>query len=223
MKLLVVDDDPKFRSYVQRGLRESDIECVVAETAEVGLQQLGESPPCAFDLVLLDVMLPGMSGWDFLAEIRERGFHVPVIFLTARHGVSERVQGFELGADDYVIKPFDFAELLARINAVIRRRMALPVLEVPGLRLDLAARTVEVSERRHDLSPREFELLRALVEQRGQTLSRPDLLRRVWNMDFDPGTNVVEVLVRRLRTKIGASWIATVVGEGYRLGSEPDS
>ena len=219
MKLLIVDDDPKFRSYMQRGLRESDIECAVAESAEVGLEQLGEGPPCAFDLILLDVMLPGRSGWEFLSEIRERGFHVPVIFLTARHGVSERVQGFELGADDYVIKPFDFAELLARIKAVIRRRMDLPVLEVRGLVLDLAGRNVEVGGRRFDLSPREFELLRVLVEERESTLSRSVLLQRVWNMDFDPGTNVVEVLVRRLRTKIGSSWIVTVAGEGYRLGS----
>lgn len=204
---------------MQRGLRESDIECAVAETAEAGLEQLGETPPGPFDLVLLDVMLPGQSGWEFLQEIRDRGFHVPVIFLTARHGVSERVQGFELGADDYVIKPFDFAELLARIKAVIRRRMALPVLEVRGLVLDLAGRTVGVGGRRFDLSPREFEMLRALVEEREVALSRTALLRRVWNLDFDPGTNVVEVLVRRLRTKIGASWIVTVSGEGYRLGS----
>jgi len=221
VKLLVVDDDPKFRSYVQRGLRESEIDCAVADSAEAGLTELGAAPPCAFDLILLDVMLPGRSGWEFLEEIRGRGFHVPVIFLTARHGLNERVQGFELGADDYVIKPFDFAELLARIKAVIRRRMALPVIEVGGLVLDLAARTVTLHDKRFDLTPREFELLRALVEGRERTLSRTELLRRVWNLQFDPGTNVVEVLVRRLRTKIGATWIDTVTGAGYRLGSGP--
>lgn len=221
LKLLVVDDDPKFRSYVQRGLEENDIQCVTAETAEAGLEKLGEEPACGFDLVLLDVMLPGRSGWEFLAEVRQRGFNVPVIFLTARHGVSERVQGFELGADDYVIKPFDFAELLARIKAVIRRRMDLPVLELRGLSLDLAGRTAEVEGRRFDLSPREFELLRVLIEARDEALSRTTLLRRVWHMEFDPGTNVVEVLVRRLRGKIGAHWIETVAGVGYRLGGVP--
>jgi two-component system copper resistance phosphate regulon response regulator CusR len=217
LKLLVVDDDPKFRSYVRRGLEECDIDCTVAENAEDALELIGGAPPAPFDLVLLDVMLPTDSGWGVLQEMRGRGIDVPVIFLTARHSVSERLKGFELGADDYVIKPFAFAELLARIQAVVRRRLSLPVIEADDLSIDLGARVVRIGGRRVDLSPREFELLQVLATGSGEIFSREQLLRRVWDMDFDPGTNVVEVLVRRLRTKIGVERIETVVGKGYRL------
>lgn len=217
MKLLVVDDDPKFRSYMRRGLEECDIDCSVAENSDVALELIGSDAPAPFDLVLLDVMLPTDSGWEVLEQMRARGIDVPVIFLTARHSVNERLKGFDLGADDYVIKPFAFAELLARIQAVVRRRLSLPVFEIEDLSIDLGARVVHAAGRRVDLSPREFELLHVLAMDRGVTFSRDELLKRVWDMDFDPGTNVVEVLVRRVRAKIGSERIETVAGQGYRL------
>ena len=217
LRLLVVDDDPKFRGYISRGLVEHGIQCEVAESAEVALELLGRVPPGTFDLALLDVMLPGSSGWDLLAEIRSRGLDLPVVFLTARHSVSERVRGFDLGADDYVVKPFAFVELLARVRAVVRRHYGLPQIEVSGLALDLATRSVTVEGRRIDLSPREFELLHALGSARGEPLSRKELLKRIWSMDFDPGTNVVQVLIRRLRSRIGVQRIETVPKLGYRL------
>jgi DNA-binding response OmpR family regulator len=142
---------------------------------------------------------------------------MPVIFLTARHSVTERVRGFDLGADDYVVKPFAFTELLARMRAVMRRHYGLPQIEASGLALDLATRSVTVDGRRIDLSPREFELLHALASARGQPLSRKELLKRVWGIDFEPGTNVVQVLVRRLRAKIGERRIETLPKLGYRL------
>jgi len=217
LRLLVVDDDPKFRSYVSRGLAENGIACDTAENAEAGLDLLTSAPPGTYDLALLDVMLPGMSGWELLERMRGRGHDLPVIFLTARHSVGERVRGFELGADDYVVKPFAFVELLARVRAVVRRHMDLPQIETAGMVLDLTSRSVAVDGRRVELSPREFELLHTLAAARGEPLSRDELLRRVWNMDFDPGTNVVQVLVRRLRGKIGAQRIETVPRLGYRI------
>ena len=217
LQLLIVDDDPKFRGTICRGLEEQDIRCTVAEDAEAAFELLSPAPPSRFDLVLLDVMLPGSSGWDFLAEIRRRGFDMPVIFLTARHSVTERVRGFDLGADDYVVKPFAFTELLARMRAVMRRHYGLPQIEASGLALDLATRSVTVDGRRIDLSPREFELLHALASARGQPLSRKELLKRVWGIDFEPGTNVVQVLIRRLRAKIGERRIETLPKLGYRL------
>ena len=217
LRVLIVDDDPKFRATISRGLEEQDISCAVVESAEAGLETLGSVPPGTFDLALLDVMLPGSSGWDFLAEIRRQGFDLPVIFLTARHSVSERVRGFDLGADDYVIKPFAFAELLARVRAVVRRHYGLPQIQASGMALDLATRSVTIEGRRIDLSPREFELLHALASARGAPLSRKELLRRVWDIDFDPGTNVVQVSVRRLRSRIGEWRIETLPKQGYRL------
>jgi two-component system copper resistance phosphate regulon response regulator CusR len=217
LRLLIVDDDPKFRGTMSRGLEEQGIHCAVAESAEAALELLGRVPSGTFDLALLDVMLPGSSGWDFLTEVRGRGLGLPVIFLTARHSVSERVRGFDLGADDYVVKPFAFAELLARVRAVLRRHYGLPQIEVSGLSLDLAARSVTVEGRRIELSPREFELLHTLASAHGEPLSRQELLKRVWGIDFDPGTNVVQVSIRRLRARIGERRIETLPKLGYRL------
>jgi two-component system copper resistance phosphate regulon response regulator CusR len=220
LRVLVVDDDPKFRSYVGRGLGENRIGCDAVETGEQALELLTQAPPGSYDLVLLDVMLPGLSGWETLERMRADGHDLPVIFLTARHSVNERVRGFDLGADDYVVKPFAFVELLARVRAVVRRHLDLPQVEAFGLGLDLATRSVTVKGRRIELSPREFELLHVLASARGEPLSRQELLRRVWSMDFDPGTNVVPVLVRRLRGKLGAHRIETVPKLGYRLAPD---
>ena len=220
MKLLVVDDDPKIRSLLEEGLRESGMSCDVVGDAETALERVRAAGTGGYDLLLLDIMLPGRSGWDVVEELRSSGDQVPVIFLTARHSVSERVRGLELGADDYVIKPFELTELLARIRAVVRRREAMPTQRVGRMTLDPSRRTVELEDRRIDLSPREFDVLRTLVEAKGEPLSRRELLRTVWGLDFDPGTNVVEVQIAHLRRKLrafGLECIATEPGRGYRI------
>src|SRR5262245_51131429 len=223
VKLLLVDDDPKFRSTMQKGLSESGMDVETAESGEQASTLLEAHAPGAFDLLLLDVMLPESSGWDVLERMRRRGDRTPVIFVTARSAVEERVRGLRLGADDYVIKPFEFSELLARIEAVRRRLLDAAVLVIDGdLRLDLERRVVDWRGMRIEMSPREFDLLLALGRARGRVLSRGELLKQVWGMDFDPGTNVVNVLVARLRRRLDP-WIPglirTVVGEGYLLDS----
>lgn len=192
-------------------------------SGEEALQLLAERGPGAFDLLLLDVMLPGSSGWDVLEHLRRNGDTTPVIFLTARSAVDERVKGLRLGADDYVVKPFEFTELLARIEAVRRRNAHGTTIVLGALRLDLELRVAEIGSRRVEMSPKEFELLVVLVRARGRVLSRAELLERVWGMGFDPGTNVVNVTVARLRRRLEA-WmpdaIRTVAGEGYALAPD---
>lgn len=220
MNLLLVDDDPKFRAFMQKGLRESGLAVEVAESGERALELVERSPAGSFDLLLLDVMLPQSSGWEVLARLRQRGDPTPVIFLTARSAVEERVKGLKLGADDYVIKPFEFSELLARIEAV-RRRHARPTrLELGPLQLDLERHAVTCRGVRIEMSPREFDLLLALGRARGRVVTREELLRTVWGMDFEPGTNVVNVLVARLRRRLepwAPELVRTVVGAGYAL------
>ena len=220
LRLLVVDDDPKFRSFVSAGLRQSGHHCEVAEDGEEALRLTEDPERAPFDIVLLDVMMPAKSGWDFLAELRAKGRDTPVVFVTARDAVDERVRGLQLGADDYVIKPFAFSELLARIDAVARRRVGRSRLDLDGLTLDLDARRLSSGDRTVDLTPREFDLLRALCQARGHYVSRTALLRDVWGMDFDPGTNIVEVHVARLRRKLeacGSAPIRTKRGQGYAI------
>ena len=219
MRILVVDDDPKLREYVAAGLVESGGECATASDGESALELL-KNDPKSFDLILLDVMLPAKSGWELLDDLRERGQETPVIFVTARDTVEERVKGLKLGADDYVIKPFAFSELLARIEVVIRRRRMLLPIEVRDLRLDLGKRAAYRGEHRIDLSPREFDLLLGLVRAEGRTLSRADLLRDVWGFEREPETNLVDVHIGRLRRKLdryGTALIETVRGSGYRI------
>jgi two-component system copper resistance phosphate regulon response regulator CusR len=191
-----------------------------AASGEEASRLLEARGPGSFDLLLLDVMLPKSSGWDVLENLRGRGDPTPVIFLTARSAVEERVKGLTLGADDYVIKPFEFSELLARIAAVQRRQAKASTLVVGPLSLDLEHRAVACRGVRIEMSPREFELLLTLARARGRVLSRNELLAKVWGVEFDPGTNVVNVLVARLRRRLDAwapNLIQTVVGEGYLL------
>jgi DNA-binding response OmpR family regulator len=221
LKILIVDDDPKLRGFVAKGLEASGHASSSASDGNEALAVLeaaAESP----DLILLDVMMPGKSGMEFLEELRRRGSDVPVIFVTARRGVEDRIKGLRTGADDYILKPFEFDELLARIEAVLRRRQMIPVYELGDLRIDVARRIVERNGDRVELSPKEFDLLRTLAEAKGRTVSRVELLKVVWGITFDPETNVVDALIARLRRRIdrsGPPVIETVIGEGYRLAA----
>jgi two-component system copper resistance phosphate regulon response regulator CusR len=220
MKILVIEDEKKTAAYLRRGLLENHFAVDVAREGEEGLHLAlaGE-----YDLLLVDVMLPGRDGWSILAELRKAGKHVPVIFLTARDAVTDRVKGLELGADDYLVKPFDFAELLARIRSVLRRTApAQPeTLRVADLEIDLLLRRATRAGQPLNLTPKEFTLLSLLVRHQGEVLSRPVLARQVWDMEFDGATNVVDVHVRRLRSKVDDPFerklIDTVRGLGYVL------
>lgn len=218
MKVLIVDDDPKYRAFLARGLEESGILCETVGDGEAAVTCLRSGD---FDLALLDVMLPGIQGWDVLEAIRAHGVDTPVIFVTARESVDERIRGLRMGGDDYVVKPFEFGELLARIHAVLRRRRHSLQRRVGDLEIDYVGGTVRRAGRDIELTRIESMLLRHLVEHAGQTSTRAELLQSVWGLAFDPGTNVVDVHVRRLRQKVDAPFdtplIHTVRGAGYVL------
>lgn len=222
MHLYLVDDDPKLRSTLKRGFEDSGFRCETfpgpKEVLEVLLDKSSEGP----DIILLDVMMPEMDGWDLLKRLRAEGILIPTIFLTARQEVDERVRGLELGADDYVIKPFAFKELLARIQAVLRRHGVHEPVCVGDLTINPDRNHVEYLGRRVETSEKEHHLLLALSSEPGRVFSRTELLSRVWEIEFDPGTNIVDVLVARLRRKLaphGSRVIQTIVGEGYRLST----
>jgi len=222
LQILIVDDDARLRSFLSRGLIESEFQVSEAANSSQAREQiaaLGED----LDLILLDITMPGQDGFALLEHLRSKGMTVPVIFLSARQEVSDRVRGLELGADDYIVKPFAFEELLARIHAVRRRRESAPVLNRGSLKLDLKHHGVQHAGKRVELSPREFGVLAVLLEAKGSVLSRDELLNSVWGIGFDPGTNTVDVTIGRLRKRLHASGparIATVVGQGYRLDTE---
>ncbi len=218
-RVLIVDDDPKLRDVLVRGLTEHGLSATAVGDAHDAARLLigpGREP---FDAVLLDVVLPGESGFELLADMRARAALQPVIFVSARSGVEDRIRGLKLGADDYLVKPFALDELLARLEAVLRRHVGNHVLQLGSLRLDLHARTATLSSARVDLSPREFDLLKRLVEAKGEWVSRAELLDSVWGIRFEPGTNVVEAAVARLRRRFtGRSEhpVETAIGRGYR-------
>ncbi len=218
MEILIVDDDPKLRGFLRKGLEEQDFACSEACTVEQAIAiLLGDAAP---DLVLLDVMLPDGEGWQVLKELRTMGSETPVIFLTARSQVDERVRGLEMGADDYIIKPFEFRELLARIGVVIRRRPTSTSFSWGSLILDNLENRVSHADRVLELSPKEFTLLRTLMSAKGQVVEKARLLSEVWGVEFDPGTNVVEVGIARLRKRLslsGPERIETITGQGYRM------
>jgi two-component system copper resistance phosphate regulon response regulator CusR len=224
MKILIVEDEKKTAAYLRKGLVENGFEVEVADEGEAGfaLAQRGD-----FDLIVLDVMLPGRDGWSILGELREAGCKTPVLFLTARDAVRDRVKGLELGADDYLVKPFAFAELLARVRSVLRRSPARPAdtFHVADLELDLVLRKATRAGRRLDLTPKEFSLLALLAQRRGEALSRALLAEQVWDMSSYQDTNVVDVHVRRLRAKVDDPFehklIRTVRGVGYVLDDQP--
>jgi two-component system copper resistance phosphate regulon response regulator CusR len=216
---MIVDDDDEFVTFTRIALEKAAMKTVGVRSAERALEALRSEPAGSFDLILLDVNLPGASGWDFLLDIREAGSETPVIFVTSRDAVADRVKGLKLGADDYLIKPFEYEELLARIDAVLRRRRGLSPIEFGDLRIEAARRKVERGGFAVPVSPREYDLLMALVRANGEVVSREELLRDVWDISFDPETNVLDVHLGRLRKKLdrhGRPLIQTVPGKGYR-------
>jgi two-component system copper resistance phosphate regulon response regulator CusR len=218
VRILIVDDDTKYLAFVSRGLSESGMVCLTAPTGEAGLGALRQEQ---FDLVLLDVMLPDLTGWEVLESMHAEGLDAPVIFVTARDAVDERVRGLRMGGNDYIVKPFAFAELLARIHVALRSRRERTKLTVGDLTLDLLRGRAARGGRELSLTPTEYLLLRTLVEHGGEALSRTLLLEIVWGIDFDPGTNIVDVHIRRLRRKVDAPFatqlIHTTRGTGYVL------
>ncbi|MHC4892844.1 MAG: response regulator transcription factor [Planctomycetota bacterium] len=217
MDILIIDDDPRLRDTLVRGLERAGHDARAVDGGSTARAALAERPA---EIILLDVMMPDEEGWEVLAALRASGDRTPVIFVTARDAVDERVKGLEAGADDYIIKPFAFDELLARITAVARRHATAAPLSIGPIELQPAQLVAVINGRRIELSPREFGLLSALVEARGETVERATLLRKVWGIDFDPGTNTVDVHVARLRRRLGptnAGLIRTVVSHGYAL------
>lgn len=215
-RILIAEDEERIASFLQKGLRANGFTTTVVND---GFAAAAGARDDDFDLVILDLGLPGQGGLEVLTEIRRRGERVPVIVLTARDGVPDRVAGLEGGADDYMTKPFSFEELLARIRVRLRDtgREELTLLRSGELTLDLRTRRAAVGERAVELTAREFGLLEMFLRHPDQVLSREQLLSHVWGYDFDPGSNVVDVYVRYLRKKLGNATIETVRGMGYRL------
>ena len=221
MKVLIVEDEVKTGDYLRQGLGEAGYNTDLART---GIDGLHLALTGGYDLLILDVMLPGLDGWQILETVRRGGTDIPVLFLTARDQVEDRVKGLELGADDYLVKPFAFAELLARVRTLLRRGRSgtePTVLGIADLELDLLRRRVSRAGRRIDLTAKEFGLLELLLRRQGEVLPRSLIASQVWDMNFDSDTNVIEVAVRRLRAKVDDPFepklIHTVRGMGYVL------
>lgn len=217
--ILVVDDDPGVCSFVKRALEREGYQVSFVHDGDAAERAL-DDPEQRFDLILLDVGLPTISGWEVLERRRAAGDETPVMFLSAQHEVPDRVRGLQLGADDYLQKPFRPEELSARIGAILRRHENLPTYRCGAMTLDLDAQAVIVGDRRVEVSPREFQVLLSLARARGQVRSRAALLKQVWELEEDPGTKLLEVQIARLRRKLapeGRGLIQTVIGQGYRV------
>ena len=221
MKILIVEDEAKTGDYLRQGLREAGYAVDLTRDGNDGLHHGLEGD---YDLVLLDVMLPGMDGWQVLQQLRQAGRDTTVLFLTARDDVDDRVKGLELGADDYLVKPFAFSELLARVRTLLRRgtrSKEADSIRIADLELDLIRRRVIRAGKRIDLTSKEFALLELLLRRHGEVLPRSLIASQVWDMNFDSDTNVIEVAIRRLRAKVDDDFepklIHTVRGMGYVL------
>lgn len=227
-RILIAEDEPRIAAFIEKGLRANGFTTTVTTN---GADAVDQALSCQFDLLILDLNLPQQDGFEVLQQLRGQGEYLPVIILSARDQVEDKVTGFEVGADDYVTKPFRFAELLARIRARLRQpaignTQEDRFLQSGKIRLDLYTRQVSVgdllqSNTLHDssikLSAKEFQLLETLMRHPGQVLSREQLLDQVWGYDYDPGSNIVDVYVGYLRKKLGTSQIETLRGMGYRL------
>jgi DNA-binding response OmpR family regulator len=216
VKLLVVEDEQRVASFLVKGLRANGYGVEWVSTGRDALRRAADADVC---MVILDLGLPDLDGLEVLESLRKRGATVPVLVLSARGRVNDRVKGLDLGADDYLAKPFAFEELLARIRANLRPRAdaSAGVLRAGGISVDQVRHEATVGGRTFSLSTREFALLQAFVGHPSQVLSRQELLSMAWDMDFDPGTNLVDVYVGYLRRKLGEALIETVRGSGYRL------
>ena len=220
MRILIVEDEEKAAAFLRKGLTESGF---VVDAVATGEEGLFRAVNLEYDLIILDAMLPQRDGWSVLCELRGRGRSMPVLFLTARGEVPDRVRGLELGADDYLVKPYAFTELLARVRALLRRRgeRQPEVLQIADLRVDLLGNKAERGGTRLELAPKEFALLSLLARRRGEVLPRSVIAEQVWDMHFEGESNVVDVAVRRLRRKVDDPFpvklIQTVRGMGYVL------
>jgi two-component system copper resistance phosphate regulon response regulator CusR len=223
MSILVIEDDRKTGDYLKKGLSESGYVVDLARTGTDGLHMALEQ---AYDLVVLDVMLPGLDGWQIMTALRAKR-DLPVIFLTARDHLNDRIRGLELGADDYLVKPFSFTELLLRIRTLLRRGVVREeeFFQVADLQLDVLRRKVTRQGLNITLTNKEFLLLHLLMKRQGEALSRTQIASQVWDMNFDSDTNVVDVAIKRLRAKIDLPFekklIHTVRSIGYKFGEQP--
>ena len=220
MRALIIEDETKTASYLRKGLAENGFAVDTASDGEEGLHRALES---AYDVIVCDVMLPRMDGWAIVSRLRERHIATPILLLTARDAVPDRVRGLELGADDYLVKPFAFSELLARIRTLLRRGGSRPLetYRAADVAVDVVRHRATRGGRELNLSPKEFALLSLLVRRAGEVLSRTVIAEQVWDMNFDSDTNVVDVAVRRLRRKVDDPFdqklIQTIRGVGYVL------
>ncbi len=219
MKILIIEDDRTIGKSLLQGLTEAGHDCQWAIKGDTGLEKALSQQS---DLILLDLMLPGRNGFEILTQIRANGIKTPVIILTAQDALDQKIAGFDLGADDYMVKPFAFAELKARVEAVRRRSTTRPVatLTAGDLKLDLTIRRAELHEREIELTPTEFSILEMLMRHEGQVVTRKMLCEHVWGFEWDGPTNVIEVHITHLRKKLdrdGGNRITTVRGRGYSL------
>jgi two-component system, OmpR family, response regulator QseB len=217
-RVLIAEDEPRLASFLEKGLRANGFATtIVADGGAASMMARDDE----FDLMVLDLGLPGKDGTVVLRDLRAAGQRMPVVILTARDDVSDKVSGFEGGADDYVTKPFRFEELLARVRARLRDERAVEptVLRAGSVTLDLRTRRASTNGQTVDLTAREFTMLEVLIRHPGQVMSREQLLSHVWGYDYDPGSNVVDVYVGYLRKKLGSRSIETVRGMGYRLAT----
>ena len=223
MRILLIEDEKKTAAFLAKGLRESDYTVEVARDGEKGLELALGSP---FDLLIVDVMLPKKDGWALVEEFRASGSRTPVLFLTARDQVSDRVKGLELGADDYLVKPFAFSELMARVRSLLRRSPAPPAdqLRVADLEIDTRRNKATRGGVPLNLTPKEFLLLAHLVRAGGEVVSRSEIVAHIWEIGFVPDTNVVDVVVRRMRAKVDDPFevklVRTIRGVGYAIKAD---
>ena len=218
MRILLVEDEPDAARMLAQGLREQVYAVDVAADGDAALEMAYIND---YDLIILDVMLPGKNGFEVCREIRQSGSAVPIIMLTARDAVEDRIEGLDTGADDYLVKPFDFHELLARVRALLRRREALrpEFADIADLKIDMRARKVWRADTAIELTAKEYALLEYLIQRAGEVVTRSDIAEHVWDETFDPFSNLIEVYIQRLRRKIDdgrdVKLIRTRRGEGY--------